>query len=241
MMKSVILLLMILGVGGWVLSHSASYIAHRRAAHGPLTRDFFHGNSEIPPAFRQALEETIVFLDNRRDWAAGSALDAGTTDLCWIEIKDCDLLLRAGLFSPGNLGRLQIRRRLPLLPPGALPLSGSEAAQPDSFSPRRSSGVLPGRTGGHFRRPPVSPCGLLPSPWHSRALKGRGARSADRAPRSFNMGTVSPSPIGKVLACSLPLTETYVWSIIIHMFDFKGGRPHGPDGQADHPGGRRQV
>ena len=48
MMKSVILLLMILGVGGWVLSHSASYIAHRRAAHGPLTRDFFHGNSEIP-------------------------------------------------------------------------------------------------------------------------------------------------------------------------------------------------
>lgn len=37
MMKSVILLLMILGVGGWVLSHSASYIAHRRAAHGPLT------------------------------------------------------------------------------------------------------------------------------------------------------------------------------------------------------------
>ena len=87
MMKSVILLLMILGVGGWVLSHSASYIAHRRAAHGPLTRDFFHGNSEIPPAFRQALEETIVFLDNRRDWAAGSALDAGTTDLCWIEIK----------------------------------------------------------------------------------------------------------------------------------------------------------
>ena len=79
MMKSVILLLMILGVGGWVLSHSASYIAHRRAAHGPLTRDFFHGNSEIPPAFRQALEETIVFLDNRRDWAAGSALDAGTT------------------------------------------------------------------------------------------------------------------------------------------------------------------
>ena len=42
MMKSVILLLMILGVGGWVLSHSASYIAHRRAAHGPLTRDFFH-------------------------------------------------------------------------------------------------------------------------------------------------------------------------------------------------------
>ena len=65
MMKSVILLLMILGVGGWVLSHSASYIAHRRAAHGPLTRDFFHGNSEIPPAFRQALEETIVFLDNR--------------------------------------------------------------------------------------------------------------------------------------------------------------------------------
>ena len=112
MMKSVILLLMILGVGGWVLSHSASYIAHRRAAHGPLTRDFFHGNSEIPPAFRQALEETIVFLDNRRDWAAGSALDAGTTDLCWIEIKDRDLLLRAGLFSPGNLGRLQIRRRL---------------------------------------------------------------------------------------------------------------------------------
>lgn len=107
MMKSVILLLMILGVGGWVLSHSASYIAHRRAAHGPLTRDFFHGNSEIPPAFRQALEETIVFLDNRRDWAAGSALDAGTTDLCWIEIKDRDLLLRAGLFSPGNLGRLR--------------------------------------------------------------------------------------------------------------------------------------
>lgn len=93
MMKSVILLLMILGVGGWVLSHSASYIAHRRAAHGPLTRDFFHGNSEIPPAFRQALEETIVFLDNRRDWAAGSALDAGTTDLCWIEIKDRDLLV----------------------------------------------------------------------------------------------------------------------------------------------------
>ena len=133
MMKSVILLLMILGVGGWVLSHSASYIAHRRAAHGPLTRDFFHGNSEIPPAFRQALEETIVFLDNRRDWAAGSALDAGTTDLCWIEIKDCDLLLRAGLFSPGNLGRLQIRRRLPLLPPGALPLSGSEAAQLTHF------------------------------------------------------------------------------------------------------------
>ena len=110
MMKSVILLLMILGVGGWVLSHSASYIAHRRAAHGPLTRDFFHGNSEIPPAFRQALEETIVFLDNRRDWAAGSALDAGTTDLCWIEIKDCDLL-----------------------PPGALPLSGSEAAQLTHF------------------------------------------------------------------------------------------------------------
>lgn len=97
MMKSVILLLMILGVGGWVLSHSASYIAHRRAAHGPLTRDFFHGNSEIPPAFRQALEETIVFLDNRRDWAAGSALDAGTTDLCWIEIKDCDLC--SGLVS----------------------------------------------------------------------------------------------------------------------------------------------
>lgn len=85
------------------------------------------------PAFRQALEETIVFLDNRRDWAAGSALDAGTTDLCWIEIKDCDLLLRAGLFSPGNLGRLQIRRRLPLLPPGALPLSGSEAAQLTHF------------------------------------------------------------------------------------------------------------
>ena len=110
MMKSVILLLMILGVGGWVLSHSASYIAHRRAAHGPLTRDFFHGNSEIPPAFRQALEETIVFLDNRRDWAAGSALDAGTTDLCWIEIKDRDLL-----------------------PPGALPLSGSEAAQLTHF------------------------------------------------------------------------------------------------------------
>lgn len=133
MMKSVILLLMILGVGGWVLSHSASYIAHRRAAHGPLTRDFFHGNSEIPPAFRQALEETIVFLDNRRDWAAGSALDAGTTDLCWIEIKDRDLLLRAGLFSPGNLGRLQIRRRLPLLPSGALPLSGSEAAQLTHF------------------------------------------------------------------------------------------------------------
>lgn len=97
MMKSVILLLMILGVGGWVLSHSASYIAHRRAAHGPLTRDFFHGNSEIPPAFRQALEETIVFLDNRRDWAAGSALDAGTTDLCWIEIKDRDLF--SGLVS----------------------------------------------------------------------------------------------------------------------------------------------
>ena len=119
MMKSVILLLMILGVGGCVLSHSASYIAHRRAAHGPLTRDFFHGNSEIPPAFRQALEETIVFLDNRRDWAAGSALDAGTTDLCWIEIKD--------------LGRLQIRRRLPLLLPGALPLSGSEAAQLTHF------------------------------------------------------------------------------------------------------------
>ena len=133
MMKSVILLLMILGVGGWVLSHSASYIAHRRAAHGPLTRDFFHGNSEIPPAFRQALEETIVFLDNRRDWAAGSALDAGTTDLCWIEIKDRDLLLRAGLFSPGNLGRLQIRRRLPHLPSGALPLSGSEAAQLTHF------------------------------------------------------------------------------------------------------------
>ena len=133
MMKSVILLLMRLGVGGWVLSHSASYIAHRRAAHGPLTRDFFHGNSEIPPAFRQALEETIVFLDNRRDWAAGSALDAGTTDLCWIEIKDRDLLLRAGLFSPGNLGRLQIRRRLPLLPSGALPLSGSEAAQLTHF------------------------------------------------------------------------------------------------------------
>ena len=60
MMKSVILLLMILGVGGWVLSHSASYIAHRRAAHGPLTRDFFHGNSEIPPAFRQALEESGI-------------------------------------------------------------------------------------------------------------------------------------------------------------------------------------
>ena len=60
MMKSVILLLMILGGGGWVLSHSASYIAHRRAAHGPLTRDFFHGNSEIPPAFRQALEESGI-------------------------------------------------------------------------------------------------------------------------------------------------------------------------------------
>ena len=157
MMKSVILLLMILGVGGWVLSHSASYIAHRRAAHGPLTRDFFHGNSEIPPAFRQALEETIVFLDNRRDWAAGSALDAGTTDLCWIEIKDCDLLLRAGLFSPGNLGRLQIRRRLPLLPPGALPLSGSEAAQLTHFllaaAHRRS---LPPAPGVSVRTSPLS-------------------------------------------------------------------------------------
>ena len=48
MMKSVILLLMILGVGGWVLSHSASYIAHRRAAHGPLTRDFFMETQRYP-------------------------------------------------------------------------------------------------------------------------------------------------------------------------------------------------
>lgn len=70
MMKSVILLLMILGVGGWVLSHSASYIAHRRAAHGPLTPRLFSWKLRDTPAFRQALEETIVFLDNRRDWAA---------------------------------------------------------------------------------------------------------------------------------------------------------------------------
>lgn len=118
----------------------------------------------------------------------GSALDAGTTDLCWIEIKDRDLLLRAGLFSPGNLGRLQIRRRLPLLPPGALPLSGSEAAQLTHFLLAALQVYYRGTPGGHFRRPPVSPCGLLPSPWHSRALKGRGARSADRAPRSFQYG-----------------------------------------------------
>lgn len=129
MMKSVIPLLMILGVGGWVLSHSVSYMAHRRAAHGRLPHDFFQGNSEISAAFRQALEETIVFLDNRRDWAAGSALEAGTADLCWIEITDRDLLLRAGLFSLGHSGRLQIRRCLPLLPPGAPPLSGAEAAR----------------------------------------------------------------------------------------------------------------
>lgn len=54
----------------------------------------------------------------------------------------------------------------------------------DSFSPRRSSGVLPGRTGGHFRRPPVSPCGLLPSPWHSRALKGRRGPNPQIGPRA---------------------------------------------------------
>lgn len=61
----------------------------------------------------------------------------------------------------------------PSCPRVRCPSADRRPAQPDSFSPRRSSGVLPGRTGGHFRRPPVSPCGLLPSPWHSRALKGR--------------------------------------------------------------------
>ena len=129
MMKSVIPLLMILGVGGWVLFHSVSYMAHRRAAHGPLSRGFFQGNSEIPPAFRRALEETILFLDNRRDWAAGSALEAGTADLCWIELTDRDLLIRAGLFSAGRPERFQTRRRLPLHPPGTPPLSGAEAAR----------------------------------------------------------------------------------------------------------------
>ena len=241
MMKSVILLLMILGVGG--MGPFSQCLLYRPQEGGSWAADprLFHGNSEIPPAFRQALEETIVFLDNRRDWAAGSALDAGTTDLCWIEIKDCDLLLRAGLFSPGNLGRLQIRRRLPLLPPGALPLSGSGGGPTDSFSPRRSSGVLPGRTGGHFRRPPVSPVRTSPLSMALQSTKGARGPIRRSGPALLQYGHRITFPIGKVLACSLPLTETYVWSIIIHMFDFKGGRPHGPDGQADHPGGRRQV
>ena len=107
MMKSVILLLMILGVGGWVLSHSASYIAHRRAAHGPLTRDFFHGNSEIPPAFRQALEETI-----------GTLFSA--------------LLVAAVVLSVVMIGLREPILRL-IQTPGALPLSGSEAAQLTHF------------------------------------------------------------------------------------------------------------
>lgn len=240
MMKSVILLLMILGVGGWVLSHSASYIAHRRAAHGPLTPRLFSWKLRDTPAFRQALEETIVFLDNRRDWAAGSALDAGTTDLCWIEIKDRDLLLRAGLFSPGNLGRLQIRRRLPLLPSGALPLSGSEAAQLTHFL---LAALQVYYRGAPRSLPPAPGVSVRTSPLSMALQSTKRARGPIRrsGPALLQYGHRITFPHWKGFGCSLPLTETYVWFIIIHMFDFKGGRPHGPDGQADHPGGRRQV